>query len=114
LIPRGLAATCWEGNGTQDITPGIPLPNRHLTRACRIDGLPKGFAVPLPRGMEGGQKHVATDEEATLDQRADTLHNHPELIDIRWGKCMFHGGSVPQGSQDLKRLPPKSNALLFE
>ena len=59
--------------------------------------------------MEGGQGHVAADEEATPDQRADALHHHPELIDIRWGKCMFHGRSVLQGSQDLKWLPPESN-----
>ena len=37
----------------------------------------------LQRGMEGGQGHVATDEEATPDQRADPLDNHPELIDMR-------------------------------
>jgi hypothetical protein len=38
----------------------------------------------LQRGMERGRGHVATDEEATPDQRADTLHNDAELIDVRW------------------------------
>jgi hypothetical protein len=37
----------------------------------------------LECGMEGGQRHVATHEEATPDQRANTLHNHTELIDVR-------------------------------
>ena len=32
----------------------------------------------LQRGMERGQGHVATDEEATPDQRADPLHNYAE------------------------------------
>jgi hypothetical protein len=27
---------------------------------------------------------------------------------------MFHGRNVPQGSQDLKWLPPESNALLYQ
>jgi hypothetical protein len=36
----------------------------------------------LECGMEGGQGHVATDEEATPDQRANTLHYHAELIDV--------------------------------
>ena len=38
----------------------------------------------LERGMEGGQGHVAADEEATPDQRADPLHDHAELIDAGW------------------------------
>jgi hypothetical protein len=38
----------------------------------------------LERGMEGGQGHVAAEEEATPDQRADPLHHDPELIDM-WG-----------------------------
>ena len=58
--------------------------------------------------MEGGQGHVATEEEATPDQRADPLHHDPELIDMWGGECVFHGRRVPQGSQDLKWLPPKS------
>jgi hypothetical protein len=36
----------------------------------------------LQRGMERGQGHVATDKEATPDQRANTLHYHAELIDV--------------------------------
>jgi hypothetical protein len=38
----------------------------------------------LERGMEGGQGHVAWDEEATPDQRADPLQDHAELIDAGW------------------------------
>jgi hypothetical protein len=37
----------------------------------------------LQRRMEGGQRHVAADEEATPDQRPDTLYNDAELIDVR-------------------------------
>jgi hypothetical protein len=54
----------------------------------------------LECGMEGGQGHVATEEEATPDQGADPLHHHPELIDVRWGNCLFHkvrGNGVPAG-----------------
>jgi hypothetical protein len=59
----------------------------------------------------GGQGHVATQAEATPDQRADPLHHHPELIDRWGGECVFPGRRVPQGSQDLTWLPPESNAL---
>jgi hypothetical protein len=52
----------------------------------------------LERRMEGGQGHITADEEVTPDQRADPLHDHPELIDLRWGKFMFHGRRVPQGN----------------
>jgi hypothetical protein len=52
----------------------------------------------LERGMEGGQGHITADEEATPDQWADPLNDHPELIDMRWGISMFHGRRVPQGS----------------
>jgi hypothetical protein len=52
----------------------------------------------LERGMEGGQGHITADEEATPDQWADPLNDHPELIDIRWGISMFRGRRVPQGS----------------
>jgi hypothetical protein len=33
------------------------------------------------------------------------------LIDMWWGECVFHARRVPQESQDLKWLPPESNAL---
>jgi hypothetical protein len=62
------------------------------------------------RGMAGGQGHGATDEEATPDQRADPLHHHPELINMWSDTCTCHGRMVLQGSQDLKWLPPKSDA----
>jgi hypothetical protein len=35
------------------------------------------------------------------------------LIDARWERGRFHGSSVLQESQDLKRLPPESNALHY-
>jgi hypothetical protein len=38
----------------------------------------------LERGMEGGQGHVARDEEATPDWRADPLQDHAGLIDAGW------------------------------
>jgi hypothetical protein len=56
----------------------------------------------LERGMEGGQGHLTADEEATPNQRADPLHDRPELIDMRWGKSLFHGRRVPQVNEDLK------------
>jgi hypothetical protein len=79
-----------------------------------VKGVQRGIAPredDLERGMEGGQGHITADEEATPDQRADPRNDHPELIDMRWGISMFHGRRVPQGSEDLKWLPPESNAL---
>jgi len=66
----------------------------------------------LERGMEGGQGHITADEEATPDQRANPLYHDPELIDMRWGNRLFHGRRVPQANEDLKWLPPESNALV--
>jgi len=37
----------------------------------------------LQRRMEGGQRHVAADEEPAPNQRTDALHDHTELIDAR-------------------------------
>jgi hypothetical protein len=66
----------------------------------------------LQRGMEAGQGHVAADEEPAPDEGADSLHDHTDLIDAGWERGMFHGSSVLQESQYLKRLPPESNALM--
>jgi hypothetical protein len=38
----------------------------------------------LQRGIEGGQGHVAADEEPAPNQRTDALHDHAELVDARW------------------------------
>ena len=66
----------------------------------------------LERGMAGGQGHSTAGEEATPDQWANPLYHDPELRDMWWGNGLVHGRSVPQANDDLKWLPPKSNALL--
>src|SRR5690606_5578085 len=55
----------------------------------------------LQRRVEGGQRHVAADEQPAPDQRTDTLHDDTALIDAGWDACGVHGRSVPQGDQDL-------------
>jgi Transporter associated domain len=98
-----------------DIKAGTTRPRVAILRAMNTKIMQMHVAPgkdKLQCGMKSGEGHIAANENTTPDQRADALHNHPELIDIWWGKCIFHGRSVPQGSQDLKWLPPKSNALI--
>jgi hypothetical protein len=53
---------------------------RHRTRCHGCETSGERYA-PREDHLEGGQRHVAADEEPAPDQRTETLQDHMELID---------------------------------
>ena len=56
--------------------------------------------------VEGDQRHIAADEEATANQRAYALHNYTQLVNTGGEVSGFHGRSASEDRRGFNLTPP--------